>query len=428
MNNLSLINFLFVLYYGIALSLIFAGIEFWKKGKQLVITLIFFGILQAILYITFGENQLYRLYPLGIHLPLIIILWRCYKKPLLISLIAVTSAYLLCTPRKWIGTIVSMLWDNSQAVSNGVQILVTIPLLIAITKWVAPHVVRLKHETDTTLKFIALVPTLYYVIEYWLTVYTDLLYTGGSVIVEFMDAVIAILYFVFTVMHLNMLEKRNQAQNENMFHQMMEKNYRNEFAILKKSQETTTMHRHDLRQHIRLINSYLDEGNETALKEYIKIYGQKLSFADRRRFCQNHVANTMVRYYIERAEHIGIDVSCDMDFPEDISISEPDICVLLGNILENAIDALEGVGLEKSPQITIKSRLVGSRNFVIEVKNSPVSEPIVENGKYISTKDKGSGIGTTSIASIANYYGGQVNMEWKDKTFTSSIALPIQEN
>lgn len=97
--------------------------------------------------------------------------------------IAILSAYLFCTHRnthrKWVGTAISYFWDHDPNISYLVQILVTLPLLWLILKYVAPYLARLKYESPKILRFFIIVPLLYYILEYSLTVYTDLLYQGG---------------------------------------------------------------------------------------------------------------------------------------------------------------------------------------------------------------------------------------------------------
>ncbi len=102
---LSLINYGFVLIFGIIVSFYFAGIC-WEDNKRLyILTIIAFAIFQTVSYITFGKEILYKCYPIFIHIPLILIIRYICHQNIYISSIAVMSAYLMCTPRKWFGTL-----------------------------------------------------------------------------------------------------------------------------------------------------------------------------------------------------------------------------------------------------------------------------------------------------------------------------------
>lgn len=74
--------------------------------------------------------------------------------------------------------------------------------MLIIMKYISPYVARFKFENDKILKLFITVPLIYYVIEYCITVYTNLLYEGGAVIVEFMDAAVVIIYFIFSIIYL----------------------------------------------------------------------------------------------------------------------------------------------------------------------------------------------------------------------------------
>ena len=61
-----------------------------------------------------------------------------------------------------------------------------------------------------------LLPLTYYILEYAFTVYTDLLYRGEAVVIEFMDSFIVILYFILSTVILALLNKKNTAERENI--------------------------------------------------------------------------------------------------------------------------------------------------------------------------------------------------------------------
>lgn len=80
-------------------------------------------------------------------------------------------------------------------ISDVVTIVITIPLLIVVIKYISPYIIKLKEESKNIISMFFLLPLTYYILEYALTVYTNLLYTGKAVIIEFMDSFIVVLYF-----------------------------------------------------------------------------------------------------------------------------------------------------------------------------------------------------------------------------------------
>jgi two-component system sensor histidine kinase AgrC len=142
--SLSILNYFFVLMYGLVLSLAFANVSFKKNLRSIVLVALAFTVLQLIFYGFMGPQFLYKSYPFITHIPLVLILVHYYRKPFNIALISVLTAYLLCTPRKWIGTMISLFWGYDSDISLLVQIIATIPLLVVIIKTAAPYIAGLQ--------------------------------------------------------------------------------------------------------------------------------------------------------------------------------------------------------------------------------------------------------------------------------------------
>ena len=173
----NLINYAFVLFFGIIAAFYMADLPFEEHHRLYALTLPGFSAVQLMCYLLFGQTVVYKCYPLLIHLPLILLIRFVCHRNTYISIIAVLAAYLFCTPRKWFGTLIASFAGNDPMVSNIGAILITIPLLLLIIRYVAPCITRLQHESKMLLSLFMLLPIIYYILEYSFTVYTDLLYT-----------------------------------------------------------------------------------------------------------------------------------------------------------------------------------------------------------------------------------------------------------
>lgn len=100
------------------------------------------------------------------------------------------------------------LFDRNPVVSNIASIIITIPLLVLVIRFVSPYIIRLKYESRTTLLLFFLLPLVYYVLEYTFTVYTDLLYTGGAVVIDFMDSFLVVSFLFCLFSRLNFQVKK----------------------------------------------------------------------------------------------------------------------------------------------------------------------------------------------------------------------------
>ena len=122
----------------------------------------------------------------------------------------------MCTPRKWFGTVAAYIFNDIPMISDITTIIVTIPLILVVIKYLSPYMIRLKNESKTIISLFFLLPLTYYILEYAFTVYTDILYRGEPVVIEFMDSFIVILYLILSIVTLTLSNKKNTAERENI--------------------------------------------------------------------------------------------------------------------------------------------------------------------------------------------------------------------
>lgn len=421
MQTLTVINFSFVLLFGIILSLSFANIEFRKNQKQYFLTICCFGMVQAIAYLAFGDEFMFKAYPLLIHFPLFLLLRYYYKKNIFVSGIAVLSAYLFCTPRKWIGTFVSYFWDYSMEVSYIVQIIVTIPLLIVILKFINPYVTRLRFEDNKVLGFFISVPLIYYIIEYYFTVYTDLMYQGGVVIIEFMDAAVVVIYFIFSVIYLRTLYEKKEIEVEQAISKIMANQMQNEIKALRESQNQASIYRHDLRHHLNYLRACISQDRLQDAEEYIDNVCKDIDRFQVIRYSENDSINIIISAYIAKAKDKNIRIETKITATDFIRFSIPDLCSLLFNALENAIYAVEKV--DDIDERYIKLKIYSKNNkLCIDLRNKYKIEPVFEREIPV-TKEKEHGVGIKSMIRIVEKYKGVYRFISKEDVFIFQAAL-----
>lgn len=104
-------------------------------------------------------------------------------------------------------------------------------------------------------------------------------------------------------------------------------------------------------------------------------------------------------------------------------IPETEFCVLIGNLLENAVDACAGTAAGIQPFIRLHVVQTGFSMLSITADNTSSGSPNWSGDKLLSTKHSGYGIGTESIRMIAERYHGDARFAWKDGIFYASIML-----
>ena len=195
---------------------------------------------------------------------------------------------------------------------------------------------------------------------------------------------------------------------------------RSQYANLQTYMEEVRRARHNLRQHHNVIQSFLDSGDTEQLRAYLK--AQDTIPADAiRNHCRNYAVNMLLNHYAGQMVEAGVDFSFQIDLPETLTVSEPDLCVVLGNLLENALEACAG---QEEPYIRVAARGTGSRAITLIVDNTAPRPPEAEaEGTFRSTKHPGGGIGTQSVRYIARQYNGTADFHWEAGVFYTSVFL-----
>lgn len=178
--------------------------------------------------------------------------------------------------------------------------------------------------------------------------------------------------------------------------------------------------KHDVRHHIALMREYLNQGDYGALDEYLNKYGMSLPDDSLVRFCQNTVANTVLLYFAQQAKDNGIDYIVKADIPENVAMSDTDISVLFGNLLENALDACKQEKSDGKKIVINASCANGSLCLTVDNTFTGTIKHGADGG-LVSTKHNGTGLGTRSVKSIAEAYGGVCRFEAKNGMFCASV-------
>ena len=229
---------------------------------------------------------------------------------------------------------------------------------------------------------------------------------------------LALLLFSYMMFYLMAqgLGKNIRLEKENAFLQVQAAQYR----ALRRNIEETRRARHDLRQHLAVIQGCIDSSNWKALADYVKGYRESQPPETVKSYCKNYAVDAMLQYYAEKAfqEKMELDISARME--EKTIIPEPEFCVLLGNLVENAIEACSRHSGNRHIQVNIQQ--ISHTMLSLTVDNTCPAEPVWKDGRPKSSKHE-TGIGTESVQIIAQKYNGEAKFEWKDGIFYASVML-----
>ena len=192
---------------------------------------------------------------------------------------------------------------------------------------------------------------------------------------------------------------------------------------LKSEQELIRTMRHDMKNHLLSVQNYISKDNTDAAREYIEKLTESPAFRQSRQISNNDVVNAIMDSKMETMAESGIELDYKIGVPEILPISDVDISALLGNALDNAIEATE-----KCVDKKITMRLRADKGlFMLMVKNPFSGEIIEENGRFMTIKkDKENhGFGLISISDVVKLYNGTMETKVENGEFELILSIPI---
>jgi sensor histidine kinase YesM len=197
--------------------------------------------------------------------------------------------------------------------------------------------------------------------------------------------------------------------------------YANQFEIIKTSENNIKMLRHDMKNHISTMRNMLLNDKKTELLHYIDRTYDHIDIKKEYARSGNADVDSIINYKIAEAEKVGAVIDIAVNLPDKINIEPFDLNVILGNLIDNAVDALQ-----KSERKDLKIEIDLDRTVLyISVANSHCGEVSFKDGKFMTTKkDKQNhGIGLSSIRNVLKKYNGTINVDYNSSTFEVNILL-----
>lgn len=184
--------------------------------------------------------------------------------------------------------------------------------------------------------------------------------------------------------------------------------------------------RHDFKHTIRMLGQLVDEGDLKSIKEYMDEYIASQPQNDTIHFCENMAVNALLNYGMHIAESRNIERDWEVELPRHLSVSDTDLCSIIGNIMENAVIANESVP-EEDRFIDLSIHPDADGNLYIIASNAFDGNVVMDGDEYRSTHKNGSGIGLNSIRSTASKYEGRARFRHQGNEFYSDVIIPLSK-
>ncbi|EPY2305381.1 sensor histidine kinase [Clostridium sporogenes] len=213
-------------------------------------------------------------------------------------------------------------------------------------------------------------------------------------------------------------------QAEKLWIIQQNKYYERQFNLMKSSMKVTKAIKHDLKNHLVTVYSLLQkEKSEEALKhisDIIEVCNSQEEYVR----SGNMAIDSVLNFKLQEARQKNISVYLNLNIPENIEIPSFHMSIILGNLMDNAIYAVDK--LESNRYINFKMKYTKGR-LIVKIDNPFNGEILINSNKMLTTKgDRNNhGIGIESIKVILQKYDGSMEIQHDDNVFSVTLLLYI---
>ena len=181
--------------------------------------------------------------------------------------------------------------------------------------------------------------------------------------------------------------------------------------------------RHDYRNHIQMMKVLAANGDMDALKAYLDELDTDLNTVDTVVKTGNPMADAILNSKISLARSRNIPTQVDAHIPVKLKMSELDLCCIIGNLFDNAMEASMALPEEKR-LIRVYMDMKGTQLY-ISFTNFTAAKKLSKVGKGFKTsKGEGRGFGLVRMDDIVSRYDGYLSRNSEDGAFTTEILIP----
>lgn len=234
---------------------------------------------------------------------------------------------------------------------------------------------------------------------------------------------VSIYAFAATVLFLVVLF-RNKKRTEQDYIRYQGKILSAQMEEMKKLHMTMRGWRHDYHNHMQKIRAHLALGQADEVNKYIDQMEDELSAIDFKYKTGNREVDAILNSKLTLAEDNGLKIKCDVSLPKELPINSVDLCVLLGNLIDNAIESCEKIEGDGNRFLRIYMCIM-KQHFYVSVSNATNEVVRRLDKEYITNKRGNHGHGLHRIDLIVEKYGGYVNRQNEPGVFATEIMMPL---
>lgn len=237
------------------------------------------------------------------------------------------------------------------------------------------------------------------------------------IIINLALLILLLLFYMLFYFMAASLNKNDRLRQENQFLSMQQARYDNLCTVIAETREA----RHDMRHHFHALQNLATRKDWESLEKYLSDACNNIPDAELN-LCDNSVVDGVASHYGLLFRKQNIPFSFELDLPSELPIPEIDLCLVLSNLLENALEA----SLKTKPpkrRIKVQAYLHSKHMVLLSVANAFDGNIKENDGVFQSSKHRGEGVGIQSIRRIAKKNGGYSRFLYENGMFYANVML-----
>lgn len=240
-------------------------------------------------------------------------------------------------------------------------------------------------------------------------------------IIRITALVLMLLIFVLFFYIRTSRTERNDLKDLNRTNEELIASQTKFFEAQAKADDEIRSMRHDMKNNIQVLSLLLENGDYDEMRKYLEEMGENLSSTDISPHTGDTIADAIITDKTARAKEAGSDIKVSGKVIPD-KISPVNMCKILGNLLDNAVEAVSDPAIKELPEevriieITFKKT---DNFFMISVTNPCANMPTLENGRIVTAKKdhKHHGFGLHNVETAAKECGGEFTVSCDEKPY-----------
>lgn len=182
--------------------------------------------------------------------------------------------------------------------------------------------------------------------------------------------------------------------------------------------------RHDYHNHMQVMKAQLAMGSLIKIGDYLDALEKELDHVDTLVKSGNMMVDAILNSKLTLARRQGISINCKVRVPEKISVEDVDLCVILGNLMDNALEACRLI--EERERFLRIYMTVNKSQLYLSIQNSARAEPDFDERNYITKKRGNHGLGMKRVQAAVEKYHGYLNLANEPGIFAAEVTMPVR--